>query len=667
MFYRERRQLIAINTLPRYVPMAFVAIEDRRFFEHEGIDVVRLIAAVRDNVLGGWGGPGGSTITMQLARNLFPQQLPMQEKTLRRKIAEMRLAREMERHFSKQKILELYLNHIYLGSGAYGIEAAARTYFGKSASELSKSEAATLAALPKAPSYYDPRKNPEAARERRNLVLDAMRDTKVIPSWEAKALKSTPLTLAPPGGVERAPYFTEQVRRDLEDRFGELLYTGGLRIYTSIDPALQKEAEAALATHLDDVEKGTYGWFNHPTYAKFTAEHAGQRNIAQTPYLQSAVVVMEPHTGEILAMVGGRDFKQSQFNRATQALRQPGSAFKPFVYAAALDEGRSPLSQVQGEPISIQQADGSYWEPKNYEPEYLGSISMREALRKSKNLATIRLGMDVGIEAVRSVARRAGIRTPIPAYPSVYIGAAAVYPIDLISSYAAFANGGMRVEPRYIRRVDDREGHILWQPADPPVPALAPALSWILTDMLREVVDRGTGYRARDPAVGNLSYDIPAAGKTGTTNDATDAWFIGYTPDLLAGVWLGFDQPKSISSAATGGQVAVPVWARVVRKYYETHPAPKPWERPADVVVRHISQWTGKAVTEDCPYIVGSYTDYFVGSAAPVPGCDPPEVRLQRDPTPWLPGRPVFPGQPRTPRPEDYIDSVPRRPTGKGG
>jgi penicillin-binding protein 1A len=666
MFYRERRQLISIETLPRYVPMAFVSIEDRRFFAHQGVDLVRLMAAVRDNVIGGWGGPGGSTITMQLARNLFPQQLPMREKTLRRKIAEMRLAREMEDHFSKEKILELYLNHIYLGSGAYGIEAAARTYFGKSARELSLAEAATLAALPKAPSYYDPRRNPEAALERRNLVLSAMGDAEVIPHWEATALRSTPLTLAPPGGAERAPYFTEQVRRRLEDRFGELLYTGGLRIYTSIDPALQQEAESALATHLDDVESGTYGYFNHPTYAKFTAEQEGQRNIAQTPYLQGAVVVMDPHTGEILAMVGGRDFEQSQFNRATQALRQPGSAFKPFVYAAALEQGRSPLSHVLDEPVSVRQSDGSYWEPKNYDPEYLGSITLREALRKSKNMAAIRLGMDVGISSVRSVAKRAGIRTPIPAYPSIYIGAAAVYPLDLISSYATFANGGMRVEPRYIKRIDDREGHILWEPTDPPVQALPPSLAWILTDMLREVVDRGTGYRARDPNVGNLSYDIPAAGKTGTTNDATDAWFIGYTPDLLAGVWLGFDQPKSISSAATGGGVAVPVWARVVRKYYENRPAPEPWERPADVVVRHISRWTGKAVAADCPYMVGSYTDYFVGSAAPTPGCEPPEVQFQRDPTPWLPGRPVFPGEPRRPRPEDYIDTVPRPTAEKG-
>ncbi|HET8656137.1 MAG TPA: PBP1A family penicillin-binding protein [Longimicrobiaceae bacterium] len=660
MFYRERRQLVPIGTLPRYVPLAFVSIEDRRFFEHEGVDLVRMVAAVRDNLIGGWGGPGGSTITMQLARNLFPEQLPMREKTLRRKLAEMRLARQIEAHFSKRQILQLYLNHIYLGSGAYGVEAAARTYFGKSASELTIPEAATLAALPKAPSRYDPRRDPEAALQRRNLVLRAMAEYGVIDEAQARRFERTRLVLAPPRGVEHAPYFVEQVRRQLEDRFGELLYTGGLKIYTTIDPELQRASEIALEGQLEAVEKGEYGDFRAPTYAGFTAAHAGHDNFAQTPYLQGLVVVMDPISGAVRAMVGGRDFRQSQFNRATQALRQPGSAFKPFVYAAALEQGRSPLSEIEDAPLSIGQADGSVWTPENYEAGYEGEMSLRAALMHSRNLPAIRLGLEVGVDAVRGVARRAGVGTPIPGYPSVFIGSAAVYPIDLISAYAAFANGGLRVEPRYVQRVDDREGHLLWQPADPPRTAFAPSLSWILTDMLREVVDHGTGYSVRDPAVGDLPYTIPAAGKTGTTNDNADAWFVGYTPDLLAGVWIGFDQPKRIQPGATGGGLAAPVWARVVRTYYRTHPIPTPWARPADVAIRHISRWTGKAVTEDCPYMVGAYTDYFVGSAAPEAGCDPPEVQFQRDPTPWLPGRPVFPGRPRVPE-RELLDTVPKR------
>jgi penicillin-binding protein 1A len=659
MFYRERRQIISVEDLPRHVPMAFVSIEDRRFYDHEGVDYWRLLGAVRDNIFSGFGASGASTIPMQLARNLFPQQLPRGEKTFRRKIAEARLALIMERRFTKDEILELYLNHIYLGAGAYGLEAAARTYFDKPAAELTIPEAATLAGLPQAPSSYNPRRNPRAAEGRRNVVLDWMIQTGAATPEEGAAAKQAPLGLAPPSGVMRAPYFVEHIRRELEDQLGELLYTGGLRIHTTIDADLQEEAERALEEHLRQVEGGSYGSFRHTSYERFAEEHADDPSaITSTPYLQGTVVVMEPHSGNVLAMVGGRDFRHSQFNRATQALRQPGSAFKPFVYAAALEAGRSPLYQVSDAPLFVQQADGSTWAPRNYSGDYGGDTTLREALRQSRNMVAIRLGQEVGVDAVRNVARRAGLETEIPGYPSVFIGAAGVYPVDLIASYSAFANGGLRVEPRYIRRIDDHDGRVLWEPGEPPIPTFDPAVSWILTDMLREVVDRGTGYNVRNPAIGNVPYTIPAAGKTGTTNGNTDVWFVGYTPDLVAGVWLGLDQPRTITSGATGGGFAVPVWARVVRKYYEDREPPTPWERPDNVVTRHISSWTGKVVAEDCPYIARSYTDYFVRSAAPEPGCDPPDI--WSDPQPHLPGRPVLPGQPRVPSPEDYLDSQPR-------
>ncbi|CAN5618983.1 PBP1A family penicillin-binding protein [soil metagenome] len=665
MFYRERRQLISIDDLPRHVTMAFVSIEDRRFYDHEGVDFLRLGGAIRDNIFSGFGASGASTISMQLARNLFPEQLPRGEKTFRRKIAEARLALTMERRFSKDEILQLYLNHIYLGAGAYGIEAAARTYFDKPAAELTVPEAATLAGLPQAPSAYNPRRNPTAAHGRRNVVLDWMIQTRTVSAAEGAAAMEAPLGLALPSGIMRAPYFVEHIRRELEDQLGELLYTGGLRIYTTIDVDLQAEAELALEEHLEQVESGRQGAFRHPSYARFAEQHAEDPTaISHTPYLQGAVVVMEPLTGNVLAMVGGRNFRHSQFNRATQALRQPGSAFKPYVYAAALEAGRSPLYQVSDAPLFIPQSDGSTWAPRNYSNEYGGNTSLREALRQSRNMVAIRLGQEVGISAVRDVARRTGLETDIPSYPSVFIGAAGVYPVDMISTYAAFANGGMRVEPRYIKRIEDREGRLLWEPGQPAVPALDPAVSWIITDMLREVVDRGTGYNVRNPAVGNLPYDIPAAGKTGTTNGNTDVWFVGYTPDLVAGVWLGMDQPRTIMSGATGGGLAVPVWARIVRRYYQDHEAPTAWERPSNVIMRHISSWTGKAVTEDCPYIARSYTDYFVGSAAPVPGCDPPEI--WSDPQPHLLGKPVQPGEPRVPRAEDFLDTQTRpvRPSG---
>jgi penicillin-binding protein 1A len=655
LFYRERRQLIAIADLPPHVPLAFVAIEDRRFFEHEGVDLRRLIGALRDNLFEGFASSGASTISMQLARNLFPEQLPAGEKTLRRKIAEARLAIAMERQLSKEEILQLYLNHIFLGAGAYGIEAAARTFFDKSARELNFVEAATLAGLPQAPSAYNPRRSPDAALGRRNVVLDAMADTEVITEEEAEEAKDRPLNLSPPAGVRHAPYFVEQIRRDLEERLGELLYTGGLKIYTTLDPAVQAEAEVALEEQLRQVESGVYGGFRYPTYERFTANLAatGESTVTSTPYLQGTVIMMDPYTGSVLAMVGGRDFRHSQFNRATQALRQPGSAFKPFVFAAALERGRSPLYTLSDAPLRVALPDGQApWIPRNFSDEYEGDLTLREALKRSKNMVAIRLGQEVGVNAVQDVARRAGISSNIPSYPSVFIGAAAVYPLDLIAAYAPFANGGLRVEPRYIDRIEDGDGRLIWKPAAAPRVAFEPAVAWIMTDMMREVVDGGTGYAVRNPAVGNLPYEIPAAGKTGTTNDATDVWFVGYTPDVLAGVWIGFDQPQTISGGATGGGFATPVWARVVRKYYEQRTPPEPWQRPEDVAVIRISRWTGTAVTEDCPYIVGSTTDYFVGSAAPQPGCAPPELR---DPQPYLPGRPVFPNQPRIPRPEDFL------------
>jgi membrane peptidoglycan carboxypeptidase len=335
---------VPIGSLPRYVPMAFVAIEDARFFDHEGVDPFRVIGAIRDNVVGGFGASGGSTITMQLARNLFPQQLPPNEKSMRRKLAEARMALQMERRLPKRRILELYLNHIYLGAGAYGIEAAARTYFGKPAAQLSLLEAATLAGLPQAPSAYNPREHPERAMRRRNRVLDMMARIRVITPAQAEQFKQQPVTLAPPSGALRAPYFVEQVRRALEPMFGEVLYTGGLRIRTSLDPALQETTERAMEEQLRRIEAGTYGPYRHPTYERFAAGLRPGEPVRHTPYLQGAMVVMDPNTGAIRALVGGRDWRHSQFNRATQALRQPGSAFKPFVYAAALEHGRSPNS-----------------------------------------------------------------------------------------------------------------------------------------------------------------------------------------------------------------------------------------------------------------------------------------------------------------------------------
>lgn len=658
-FHRERRTLVSLNTLPTYVPMAFVAIEDRRFFTHDGIDPRRMVGAVVDNVREGFGASGGSTITMQLARNLFPQQLPAGEKTFRRKIAEIRMALDIERTYSKRKILELYLNHIYLGAGAYGVEAAARTYFNKPASQLTPLEAATLAGLPKAPSFYNPRRNPDAAQQRRNLVLAAMADVGVISPEQAGTAQQQPLTLSPPRGAVRAPYFVETIRNQLEDQFGELLYTGGLRIHTALDPVLQTAAEQSLEAHLRRVEGGLYGPFPHIRYDTFTARlkrrtgDGESMGVSSTPYVQGIVVVMDPQNGNVRALVGGRDFQQSQFNRATQALRQPGSAFKPFVYAAALEKGRSPMYRVSDGPINI----GS-WSPRNYNNRYGGPTTLRVALRYSKNMVAIRLGMQVGIKSVREVAERTGLETPLSRYAPVFIGASAVHPLDMIAAYGAFANGGFRVEPRFVVRVLDNQGRLLWEPPLYPRPAIDPGTSWILTDMLREVVDEGSGADVRSI----IPHNIPAAGKTGTTNSSTDNWFVGYTPDLLAGVWVGLDNPRQVFRGATGGLLAVPIWAQVVKKAYEGRPPPEPWQRPPAVAVRRVAYNTGKIVKADCPYGGGTYTDYFVARFAPEATCEPPPLPERFvDPTPHLPGAPVFPGQPRPTYPGNPV--LPQRPS----
>ena len=649
-FARERRRLVSLEDLPPHVPLAFVAIEDQRYFRHEGVDVRRLTGALRDNLMGGFGATGGSTITMQLARGLFPEQLPRGETTFRRKVAEIRVAREMEANFSKAHILELYLNTINLGAGAYGIEAAARTYFDKPAAELDYLEAAVIAGLPQAPSRYNPRRNPELAEARRNRVLRFMAQTGVITQEEYAEGIATPIALGPPRGAIRAPYFVEHVRRELEERLGETLYTAGLRIYTALDPDIQEVAEAAIEDQLARIESGALGPFRHTTYASHIEtlkEEEGDvvREGGPTPYLQGIATIMDPHTGHIVAMVGGRDFWHSQFNRAEQAHRQPGSAFKPFVFAAAIEEGRSPLYRVSDDRVHMRLPEGRTWSPRNYDGTYGGYRTLREGMRLSRNMVAIRLGNEVGIDAVQNVAQRAGIRSPIPTFPSIFIGAADVYPNELIAAYAPFANGGTRVEPRFIVRVEDHEGQLLWEPPTQNLPALDPGVAWLTTELMREVVDRGTAYVIRNPAEGNLSFDIPAAGKTGTTNNAADVWFVGFTPDLVAGVWFGMDRPQPIMGRATGGRLAAPVWARIMRSIYEGREAPQPWSRPQNVVERTVDNRTGNVVAPDCPYVGEVHVDYFLADAVPAPTCEPPQrFEPGEDPTPHLPGRPVFPG-----------------------
>ncbi|HEY4592508.1 MAG TPA: PBP1A family penicillin-binding protein, partial [Thermoanaerobaculia bacterium] len=532
------RAIVPLSSLPSLVPQAFLAVEDQRFYEHRGVDWRRVGGAVLANLRAGGFAQGFSTISMQLARNVFPERISGEEQTTRRKLLEIRVAQEIEHRYSKEEILELYLNNIYFGNRAKGIEAAARQYFGRSAKDLTLAQAALLAALPKAPSHYDPRRHPDEALARRDLVLTLMRDQGRIPRYLAEKAQQEPLEIVEAPRQERteaglAPWFVEQVRHELEDRFGPNLYTRPLRIITTLDSAAQRAAEEELRRQLKLVESGELGGFQGPRYAPDAEVSDGG-----TPYLQGAAVMMDAHDGDVLAWVGGRDFSQSQFDRVVQARRQPGSAFKPFVYAAALADGFVLSQPLLDAPLKVRLSNGQVWQPKNFSERYEGEISMRDALVRSKNVPTVRLADAVGLEAVTQVAHRVGIDEPIAPGLAIALGTTAVSPLELTAAYTGFASLGQAVEPRLILRVEDEKGKVIWRSAPRRHSVLDPGVAFLITDVLAESVLSGTG-----DTIQQTGLKAPAAGKTGTTNEGADAWFVGYTPEIAAGVWIGFDKP----------------------------------------------------------------------------------------------------------------------------
>lgn len=614
------RQIVALSSLPSLVPQAFLAVEDQRFYEHRGIDWRRVGGAVMANLRSGGFAQGFSTISMQLARNVFPERIPGEEQTTRRKLLEIRVAQDLERRYSKQEILELYLNNIYFGNRARGIEAAARQYFGRLARELTLAQAALLAALPKAPSHYDPRRHPEEALERRNLVLTLMQQQGRVPRGMAEKARLEPLGLAPAPRQERteaglAPWFVEQVRHELEERFGPNLYTRPLRVITTLDSAAQRAAEEELRRQLKLVESGGLGPFEGPRYVQDGAAPEGG-----TPYLQGAVVMLGARDGDVLAWVGGRDFAQSQFDRVLQARRQPGSAFKPFVYAAALADGWVLSQPLLDQPLKVKLGKDQFWEPKNFSDRYDGQVTLRDALVRSKNVPTVRLADAVGLDEVVQAAHRAGITEPIPAVPSMPLGTVAVSPLELTTAYTGFAGLGTAAEPRFILRVEDEDGKVLWRSEPKRRQVLDPGVAFLVTDVLAESLVSGTGN-----LVQQTGLKAPAAGKTGTTNEGADAWFVGYTPEIVAGVWIGFDKPRPIVEEATGGRLAAPVWGRTLARVYQNRPAPKPWTAPASVVQRQVDPATGLVLKKGC---------------APENGQAQRELFLQgKEPAAYCPGR----------------------------
>lgn len=623
----ERRTLVRLDQIPKSVRDAFVYTEDHRFYQHNGIDYQRILGALARNVRAGRYAQGFSTITMQLARNVFADRIS-REKTLLRKLKEARVARAIEQKYSKEKILELYLNQIYLGNGAYGVETAAQRYFGKPIRDVTLAEAAMLAGLPKGPERYNPRRFADRAILRRNTVLEVMRREGVINDADASLAKAYPLQLAQrteSGDV--APYFMEWVRQQLEEHFGKRLYDEGLKVYTTLDVDMQGAAERALENQLKAIEAGRAGPYKHLTYEGYTARSAegGETAAANSPYLQGAFVALDPRTGGVRAMVGGRDFEDSKFNRAVQALRQPGSTFKPIVYASAIHQGFSPAQIVDDSPVALEQLQGDAWTPQNYDLKFMGEMPLRKALYMSRNLAAIRTGLAVGAGPVISMARRFGLSTPIPPYPSVFIGSADVYPIEMIGAYSTFANLGVRTTPNAILKVENAQGKVVWQPQYPREPVLSPEESWLMVSMMKDVVVRGSAAR-----IWANGFHVPAGGKTGTTNDGADVWFIGYTADLVAGVWMGFDKPQKIKANAQGGELAAPAWASFMTEVYRRKPEPPDWPRPDGVVVREIDATTGRLANSSC--LGNLVTEFFVSGTEPTKTCadNVPNLFMQR-------------------------------------
>lgn len=595
---KEWRTNVALGSLPKHLPQAFIAVEDRRFYQHDGVDMLGVASAIRDNLLGG--SRGASTITQQLVGNMHPDLIDRTDRSISRKLREQSAAREMEKHYTKAQILEAYLNQISFGRGFYGVEAAARHYFGKSASRLNIAESASLAALPKGPAIYDPVRFPDRNRNRRDAIIELMREQEFITDAQARAAKAEPLRTAPNLGMSvAAPYFVDAVRTRVE-RAGVPVSEGGYTILTTLDPSLQRQAIVALVEGTAAVEARP--GYRHQTFAKKTR--------GSTDYLQGAIVAIDPATGDVRALIGGRNYQESQFNRAVNGVRQPGSTFKPIVYARALMDSVPPNAMLADEPLEIAY-DAQVYRPKNADGEFLGRITMREALARSRNPVAVRLWQQAGADSVIALAQRMGLTAPIAPFPSSAIGASVVRPIDLVSAFTAFANLGTPVEPRFVLRVEDPAGRTVYGQA---VRFLAPAMdssvAFVARELMREAVESGTAASVRR----YIPARVPVAGKTGTTDDNTDVWFVGMTPQIVAGVWLGFDRPKTITPGAAGGSLAAPIFAQMLARWGGL--AADPWTPPSTVVVAELDRATGLLSETDTP-ADRRYTEYFMAGTEP--------------------------------------------------
>jgi 1A family penicillin-binding protein len=621
--FKEQRIEIPLEEMSPDLLKAVLAVEDQRFYDHGGIDLIRVAAALLNNVREGRRAEGGSTITQQLARQSFLTR----DKTLRRKLKEVVLAAHLERAYDKKDILAIYLNKVYFGDGLYGVEAAALGFLGKSASELGVAEAALIAGIIQSPSVYAPTINLDRAIARRNVALQAMLHSGAISRAQYDEAKASKVALS--NTLQRDEsfglYFKEHVRQALVQQFGwARVYEGGLKVYTTLDSELQEAAEKIFENGLAEIER--LRSYAYPTRAEIVkaAATATPGEGAPGEYLQGALIAIDPATGHVPVMIGGRDFSRSHFNRAVQARRQPGSAFKPFVFAAALEAGYSPASVISNLHDPVLTLEGE-WVPED-EHSGASSMTMRTALRISSNRAAVQLLRQVGIPTAVSFAEKLAVGTP-PSVPSLALGSGEVTLDALTMAFGAFANGGFVRKPVLIRRVEDGAGEVLYEAEDRPERAVSEATAFLLSNMLADVVNAGTAHRAR-----REGFMLPAAGKTGTTNDYLDAWFVGFTPSLVTGVWVGFDQPRTIIKDGYAGELAVPIWARFMKA--ATRGAKSEWlERPKNVIGVNICRLSGRPPNDGCDSVpvVGRdgeitnrsqiYTEYFVRGTQPTGIC----------------------------------------------
>ncbi len=671
-FGEERRAVVRLQDTPKFMRQAILAAEDERFYQHGGVDTIGVLRAALSNMVSGGAKEGASTITMQVARNFFLSS----EKTLRRKLNEALLAIKIEHALSKDEILELYLNHIYLGQRAYGFAAAAQIYFGKPLAKINLAEAAMLAGLPKAPSAYNPVVNPPRAKTRQIYVLGRMKTLGYISEDEYQHAKEQrlPVKYSPQNFEAAAPHLAELVRQRMHQKYGDAIYVSGMRVYTTLKLADQRAAVAGVRQGILEFHRRR-GYAGPEAYLKLPADSAeaekviegdllereesngflpgvvlaveksrirvrmrsgetvdlepGEIKYAQRflsdklaigkrlsrgsvvrvarlspeapwqltylPQVEAAFVSLSPDTGAIRAMVGGFDFFHSQFNHVTQAWRQPGSSFKPFIYSAALEHGITPASVFDDAPITVDPAEtgGVAWEPKNYDGTTEGPMTLRMALAKSKNLISIRVLQATGVQFVHEHAAKFGFdMSRIPPYLTMALGAGEVTPLSLATGYAVFANGGGRVTPWHLLKVTDKDGHVLETFAPiAPTPAIDPRNAFLTTNLLQDVVRRGTATGALKLGRGDL------AGKTGTTNDSRDAWFAGFQQTRVAVAWMGYDQPRSLGSGETGGGTALPIWVRYMGEVLK-NVEEMPFTPPAGIVTHAINPQTGIPVAE---------------------------------------------------------------------